>query len=42
MGVGPKSSVCPLAGYPGILPGIPAVPEKFEKKKLVFNFRPLQ
>ena len=31
-----------LAGYPGILLGyIPAVPEKFEKKKFVFNFRPL-
>ena len=27
-----------LAGYPGILPGYP---EKFEKKKFGFNFRPL-
>ena len=28
-----------LAGYPGILPGWE--PEKFEKKKFVFNSRPL-
>ena len=33
-----------LAGYPGILPGYPAkkAPEKFEKKRFVFNFRPLR
>ena len=30
-----------LAGYPGICWDIPAVPEKFEKKKFVFNFLPL-
>ena len=28
-------------GYPGISWDIPAVPEKFEKKMLVFNFWPL-
>ena len=27
-----------LAGYPGIWPGYPGVPEKFEKKKFGFNF----
>ena len=31
-----------LAGYPGICRDIPEVPEKFEKKKFVFNFRSLK
>ena len=30
-----------LAGYPGILPGYPGAPEKFEEKKIVFNSRAL-
>ena len=31
-----------LVEYPGILPGYPGVPEKFEKRKFVFNSRPLK
>ena len=30
-----------LAGYPGILPGYPGSVRKFEKKRFVFNSRPL-
>ena len=47
MGWGPKSSVCPSKpGKPNFFGGIsrdfagntPEVPEKFEKKRFVFNF----
>ena len=43
---GPKSSICPSKpGKPNIFGrisrDIPGVPEKFEKKKFVFNFRSL-
>ena len=50
-GVGPKSSICLWKpreiklfwrDIPGFCRDIPAVPEKFEKKWSVFNFRPLQ
>ena len=49
-GWGPKNSACPskpgnqtfLAGYPGILPGYPGSARTFEKKKFVFNSRPLK
>ena len=49
-GWGPKSSVCPSKpgkiklfwrDIPGFCWDIPAAPEKFEKKKFVFNFWPL-
>ena len=44
-GWGPKSSVCPSKVFwrdiPGFCRDIPEVPEKFERKKFVFNFRSL-
>ena len=43
-GWGPKSSLCPVKLFGRDIPGfcwdIPAAPEKFEKKKFVFNFWP--
>ena len=48
-GWGPKSSVCASKpretkcfGGPGFCRDIPGAPEKFEKKKFVFNSRPLK
>ena len=50
-GWGPKSSICPSKhresnffwrDIPGFCRDIPGVPEKFEKKKFVFNFRSLK
>ena len=49
-GWGPKSSICPSKtrgiklfwrDIPGFCRDIPEGPEKFEKKKFVFNFRSL-
>ena len=50
-GWGPKSSIRPLEtreiklfgrDIPGFCRDIPGAPEKFEKKKFVFNFRSLK